>query len=177
MLVSVCVHGWVSKEMISCSASLVGLSGEVTLCELLVSGLCAKNGQRAVPMWTHMNLHEDARLKVGVEKDNGHWSVKSKTQSRRVRQLGRETLERRVSNCQKAARGQWRWWQSRDWDLSGETSQHFCNCLGFLQSSYDSHVYTCTECQRCCQPRFLTVFQYQIDVLCFFPSFLCFLLF
>ncbi len=47
-----CVHGWVAKEGILSSKSLdgVGLSGEVSLCELLVGYLRTKNGQKAVPI-------------------------------------------------------------------------------------------------------------------------------
>ena len=80
-----CVCGWVAKERILSSATVdsVGLFGEVSLCKLLVGSVRAKNGQRSVPARTHLNLREGTRPEVGVEKEQGRWSVNSKTGSRR----------------------------------------------------------------------------------------------
>ena len=46
--VCVFVDGWLKRFLSSASSNGVGLSGEDYLCELFMSGLHAKNRQRAV---------------------------------------------------------------------------------------------------------------------------------
>ena len=101
-----------------------------------------------MPVWTHVNLPEGLRPEIGVEKDQGRWSVKWRTRSRRIRQLGKETQEGRVSISQKVAWGQWR-------RRSGFSSV--------------SNIYTHAECQRCWRPHF---FIFLLSCICGFAFFL-----
>ena len=73
MCVCLCMSLWMASQnqknfLSSASLFSVRLSGEVSLCELLVVGLQTENEQRAVPMWIHVNLCEGLRPEVGVKR-------------------------------------------------------------------------------------------------------------
>ena len=86
-----------------------------------------------------VHLREDPSLEVKKTKDVGQFRFGLRT-------VWRETQLRRVSRSQKATRGQWRRWPSKNRTSSSRsddqwTSASFGSCLGFSQRSCDSYIY------------------------------------
>ena len=119
------------------------------LCELwvadgIISGIfeVALESQEDLPLSTlAQRQHKELcpRKPAGLEKkDEGRWSVRSETPEQRVkdsspgRRAGQSALR-----CQRAVRSQVR----RHRAVNTMTSI-FGSCVGFSQSSHDSHIYT-----------------------------------